>query len=56
MTKTQTIKVPLSDEADPFMRVVKRLTFQRDAFLKRGSQRAKANAALIDEELAFLVG
>lgn len=57
MTQTQTkLHVPLADEADPMMRVIKRLNYQRDRFLKRGSPRAKANAALIAEELAFLVG
>jgi hypothetical protein len=50
------LNVPLADETDPYMRVIKRLTFQRDQFLKRGSTRAKANAALIDQELAFLTG
>lgn len=56
MTKTQTLTIPLADEADPMMRVIKRLTFQHAQFVKRGTPRAKANAALIAEELAFLVG
>lgn len=55
MTQPKTIHVPLADEADPMMRLIKRLTYQRDQLLKRGSPRAKANAALIAEELAFLV-
>ena len=56
MTKTQTIKVPLSDEADPYMRVIKRLTYQYEQAAKRTSPRGKATAALIAEELAFLAG
>jgi hypothetical protein len=57
MTQTMTKPaVPLADVEDPFMRLVARLTHQAERFEKRGGQRAKQNAALLREELAFLVG
>lgn len=55
-TKLAAKTVPLADVADPFMRLVARLEYQAGRFEKHGSIRAKANAALIREELAFLVG
>jgi hypothetical protein len=57
-SKTQTSKplVPLADEPDPMMRLIKRLTYQHAQAAKRTSVRGKATAALLAEELAFLVG
>ncbi len=55
MTQTKTLQVPLADEADPMMRVIKRLTYHYEQAAKRTSPRGKATAALIAEELAFLV-
>jgi hypothetical protein len=52
----KTVTVPLDEITDPMMRLAARLKYQAKQFEKRNTPRAKANAALIREELSFLMG